>query len=303
MNKEEIFNLFNSELKGEVLIDEPMKEHTYFKIGGPADIMVLPNTVNDIAMAIKLCKDKLINYYIIGNGTNLLVRDKGIRGVVIKIGDNFNDVFVSDEKIIAKAGSKLSKIAKVALRNSLTGLEGVSGVPGSLGGAVAMNAGAYGTEMKDVIDKVKCIDLNGDILEFNNEQMHFGYRHSRVHEDNLLVVEAEIKLKKGDYNNIKSYMDELTKKRNAKQPINLASAGSTFKRPKGDYAGRLIEVSGLKGARYGDAQVSDKHCGFVVNLGNANCEDVVNLIRFVQKTVRDKHNVLLEPEVKIIGEK
>lgn len=288
---------------GNILIDEPMKNHTYFKIGGPVDIMILPGSIEEVQNTIKMCKDKNIVYYIIGNGTNLLVRDKGIRGVVIKIDDNLSEIKVFDNKIIAQAGAKLSRISKIALKNSLTGLEFASGIPGSLGGAIAMNAGAYGPEMKDVITKVKCINKLGELVTFDNNEMNFSYRHSRIQEEELIVVEAEMKLDYGEYDKIKSYMDELTEKRTSKQPLNLPSAGSTFKRPVGDYASRLIDVSGLRGVRYGDAQVSEKHCGFVVNLGNATCEEVLTLMNVITKTVKDKHNIILEPEVKIIGEK
>ncbi|WP_202708448.1 UDP-N-acetylmuramate dehydrogenase [Sporosalibacterium faouarense] len=303
LKKEEIYKLIKEKIKvGEIKLDEPMKNHSYFKIGGPADILVLPGTIEEISESIKICTDNNLRYQVIGNGTNLLVRDKGIRGVVIKIDKNFSDIEVNKNIIKAQAGSLISKVAKAALKNSLTGFEGCSGIPGSLGGAVAMNAGAYGTEMKDVIKSVKCVDRDGNILEYTNEEMHFGYRHSRVIEENLIVVEAEIELKVGDYNEIKAKMDELTDKRNTKQPIDMPSAGSTFKRPEGDYASRLIDVSGLRGLRFGDAQVSEKHCGFVVNLGNATAEDVLQLIGFIQKTVKDKHNIELEPEVRIIGE-
>ncbi len=303
LEKNEIYNSLKNKINdGEILIDEPMKEHTYFKIGGLADIMALPKSIEEVQCIIKFCNDNNIDYYVIGNGTNLLVRDKGIRGVVIKIDKNLSEIKVKDNIITAQAGSLLSKISKIALKNALTGMEGISGVPGSLGGAITMNAGAYGTEIKEVITKVKCIDKLGEIHEYTNEEMNFGYRHSKVQEDNLLVLEAEMELKKGDYKEIKSRMDELTEKRNTKQPINMPSAGSTFKRPEGDYAGRLIDVSGLRGLTYGRAQVSDKHCGFVVNLGDAKCDEVLKLIDIVKKTVRDKHGVELEPEVKIIGE-
>lgn len=303
MNKNELLKVLSEKIKfGKVLPDEPMKKHTYFKIGGPADIIVLPASIEEIAEVIKLCKDNDTEYFVIGNGTNLLVSDKGIRGVVIKIDEDFNNIEITENKIKAQAGCLVSKVAKLALKHSLTGFEGCSGIPGSIGGAVAMNAGAYGDEIKDVITRVKCIDGNGNVLEYSNEEMNFGYRHSRVQEDDLIVVEAEMELQKGDYEEIKKHMDELTVKRNTKQPIDMPSAGSTFKRPEGDYAARLIDVSGLRGVRYGDAQVSEKHCGFVVNLGNATCDDVMNLIRFIKKTVKDKYDIELEPEVRIIGE-
>lgn len=303
MNKDLLIQEFkNIVIKGKVLVDEFMKNHTYFKIGGPVDIMILPGSIEEIQESIKLCKNYNIKYHVIGNGTNLLVRDKGIRGVVIKIDENLSNMRVEKNKIVAEGGALLSKVSKLALSNSLTGLEFAGGIPGSLGGAVAMNAGAYGPEMKDVVIKVKCIDMEGNLLEFNNEEMDFEYRHSRALSEDLLVVEAEMELTIGNYDEIKAYMDELTQKRTSKQPLSMASAGSTFKRPVGDYASRLIDVAGLRGLRFGDAQVSTKHCGFVVNLGSATCDEVLNLIKIIQKTVRDKYEIELETEVKIIGE-
>lgn len=296
--------MFNNVIKlGRVLLDEPMSNHTSFKIGGPADILVMPGTVDEISSSIKLCKENELEYYIMGNGSNLLVSDKGIRGVVIKISELLDKVVIEDTKIIAQAGVLLSVVSKGALKHSLTGLEFASGIPGSLGGAVAMNAGAYGGEMKDVVSRVKCIDVEGNVVEFSSAQMNFGYRQSVVQDKNMVVVEAEMLLQKGDYEEIKQYMNEMTEKRTSKQPLNLPSAGSTFRRPEGYFAGKLIEDSGLRGLRLGDAQVSEKHSGFIVNIGKATFDDVTNLIKVVQKTVRDKFNVSLETEVKIIGEK
>lgn len=303
MNNNDVINLIKDRLPElEIKTEEFMKNHTYFKIGGPADIMVFPREIKELSEIIKICSNNNIDYFVLGNGTNLLVRDKGIRGLIIKIDDNLNEIRVEGNKIIAQAGSKVSKVSKVALKNSLTGLERISGIPGSLGGGVAMNAGAYGTELKDVVTKVKCINTEGEIKEYTCEEMHFGYRHSRVHEEKLLVAEVQMELEEGDYDKIKETMDDYTNRRNTKQPIDMPSAGSTFKRPEGDYAGRLIDVSGLRGARYKDAQVSEKHCGFIVNRGNAKCEDVITLIGMIQKTVKDKHGVELEREVLIIGE-
>lgn len=303
MDKVETFNIFNEFIKvGEVLLDEPMKNHTSFKIGGPVDILVMPGSIEEIAQSIKTCNEHNLKYQVIGNGSNLLVSDRGIRGIVIKISEILNDVRVEDNKVIAQAGVLLSKVSKVALKHSLTGLEFASGIPGSLGGAITMNAGAYGPEMKDVVTKVKCVDTSGNIVEYTNEEMNFGYRHSRVQEEQLLVVEVEMELEKGSYEDIKAYMDELTEKRTSKQPLHLPSAGSTFRRPEGHYAGKLIEDAGLKGLRLGDAQVSEKHCGFVVNVGNATAEEVLNLIEVIQKTVKDKYGVDLQTEVKTIGD-
>ncbi|WP_069648934.1 UDP-N-acetylmuramate dehydrogenase [Caloranaerobacter ferrireducens] len=303
MNTKKILEIFKERFsESEILIDEPMKNHTSFKIGGPADILFIPKEVEQISQAVTLCKELDVDYFIMGNGSNLLVSDKGIRGVVIKISENLSDVRVEGNKIIAQSGILLSKLSKIALKHSLTGLEFASGIPGSLGGAITMNAGAYGGEMKDVVTLVRCIDEKGEIIEFTNEQMKFSYRSSIIDERELIVIEVEMELKKGNYEDIKNYMDELTQKRTSKQPLNLPSAGSTFKRPEGYYAGKLIEDAGLRGLRFGDAQVSEKHCGFVVNLGNATCNDVLDLIKVIQKTVRDKFGVELKTEVKIIGE-
>ncbi|WP_066495905.1 UDP-N-acetylmuramate dehydrogenase [Abyssisolibacter fermentans] len=294
--------LLNRDFCGEVLLDEPMKKHTYFRIGGNADVLVLPKKIEDVILVLKVCNELGIEFCIVGNGTNLLVTDKGIRGVVIKLAENISDIKVNGNNIKVQCGALLSTVAKIALKSSLTGMEGGSGIPGSIGGAVAMNAGAYGFEMSQIVTKVKCVDNKGNLYIYNNDELNFGYRNSKAQDDNLIVLEVELELEKGNYEEIKVYMDELTVKRTTKQPLHLPSAGSTFKRPEGDYASRLIQEAGLKGMRFKDAQVSDKHCGFIVNLGNATAEDVMNLIKIVQKTVNDKFGVMLETEVKIIGE-
>lgn len=303
MNKDLISNLFKTSIKqGEVLIDEPMKNHTSFKIGGPVDILVIPSDEGEIIEAIKICKDEKLEFRIIGNGSNLLVKDKGIRGIMIKIGDSFNNIDVNDDKIIVESGAILSTVSKAALKNSLSGFEFAGGIPGSIGGAVTMNAGAYGGEMKNVVERVKCIDRYGDIINISNEDMDFGYRKSKVDEDDLVVLEVELKLEKSNYDDIKAHMTDLNKKRTTKQPLNLPSGGSTFKRPEGHFAAKLIEDAGLKGKKHGDAQVSDKHAGFIVNLGNATSKDVLNLVDLVKETVVEKFGIELETEVKIIGE-
>ncbi len=303
LDKNHVYRMFKSVIeKGTVLIDEPMSKHTSFKIGGPVDVFVIPGTIDELAHSIKLCKDEALDYFVMGNGSNLIVRDKGIRGIVIKVSESLNNIRVEGTKLIAEAGALLSVVSKTALRHSLTGLEFASGIPGSLGGAIAMNAGAYGGEMKDVVTKVICLDKNGDFVEYENVDMNFGYRQSRVQHENLIVVKVEMKLKEGNYEDIKAYMGELTEKRTSKQPLSLPSAGSMFRRPEGHFAGKLIEDAGLKGLRHGDAQVSEKHSGFIVNIGNATGNDVINLIKVVQKTVLDRFGVKLETEVKIMGE-
>lgn len=303
MNKELLSNLFKDVIKqGEVLIDEPMKKHTSFKLGGPVDILVIPQNLDEILDVIKICKSENIDYRIMGNGSNLLVKDKGIRGVIIKIANNFKDIDVKEDRMIIQSGALLSTISKRALKNSLTGFEFAGGIPGTIGGAVTMNAGAYGGEMKHVVDRVKCINKDGEIINFSNSEMNFGYRQSEVEKQNLIVLEVELKLEKANYDDIKSNMDELNMKRTSKQPLSLPSGGSTFKRPEGYYAAKLIEEAGLKGRRQGGAQVSDKHAGFIVNIDNATCKDVLDLIDIVKQTVLEKSEIILETEVKIIGE-
>lgn len=285
-----------------VLKNEMMKNHTSFKIGGPADVLVLPNNIDEIQFAVNYCREMNIKYHIIGNGSNLLIGDKGIRGVVIKIADNFKNVIVEETKVKAQAGVLLSRLSKLIMNQNLEGFEFASGIPGTLGGAVAMNAGAYGGEMKDTVTGVSALDKEGNVKYFNRDEMKFGYRKSIIGEKGYIVLEVEMELNKGDFEKIKSITDDLTKKRTTKQPLHLPSAGSTFKRPIGHYAGKLIEDAGLKGVRVGDAQVSDLHCGFIVNLGNATFEEVYDLIKLVQKVVKDKFDVDLETEVKIINE-
>ncbi|WP_077368460.1 UDP-N-acetylmuramate dehydrogenase [Anaerosalibacter sp. Marseille-P3206] len=303
MNKTDLYNLFVEELKGaRVLIDEPMKKHTSFRIGGPVDLMIIPANERELIEAINICRNNNINYIVMGNGSNILVSDTGIRGVVIKIAEALGDINVNGTKLKAQAGALLTVVSKRALKASLKGLEFANGIPGSIGGAITMNAGAYGGEMKDIVTKVKCIDKNGEIIELSNEEMKFRYRGSRVQDEGLIVVEVEMELEEGDYDEISGKMKDYTERRTTKQPLNLPSGGSTFKRPEGHYAGKLIEDSGLKGIRLGGAQVSELHSGFIVNVDNATCNDVVNLIKVVQKIVRDKYDVLLEPEIKFVGE-
>lgn len=302
MDKNQLIQILKEMEVGEIRIDEMMKNHTSFKIGGPADIMILPKDEDEILRAIKACRDNNIDFFIMGNGSNLLIKDGGIRGVVIKINDNFNDIKISGDKVYAKAGALLTALSRRAAENSLTGVEFANGIPGTIGGAVTMNAGAYGGEIKDIVTKVRVIDKGNNIIEYENDDMNFGYRTSKVIEDDLVVLGMEIQLKDGNYNKIKEKMQELTKKRTSKQPLELPSGGSTFKRPKGYYAGKLIDDSNLRGFQYGGAQVSEKHCGFVVNIGGATCEDVLGIIKTVQKTVMDKFGVELETEIKVIGE-
>lgn len=303
MNKTDLYKLFVEELKdARVLIDEPMKKHTSFRIGGPVDLMIIPGSERELIEAINICRNNNIDYIVMGNGSNMLVSDTGMRGVVIKIAEALGDIIVSGTKLKAQAGALLTVVSKRALKASLKGLEFANGIPGSIGGAITMNAGAYGGEMKDVVTKVKCIDKNGEIIVLSNEEMKFRYRGSRVQDEGLIVLEVEMELEEGDYDEILGKTKDYTERRTTKQPLNFPSGGSTFKRPEGHYAGKLIEDAGLKGIRLGGAQVSELHSGFIVNVDNATCSDVVNLIKVVQKVVRDKYDVLLEPEIKFVGE-
>ncbi len=282
--------------------NEPMSQHTSFKVGGPADIFIEPADVEEVKNALRFVRENHIPYMVIGNGSNLLVGDKGIRGAIIKIGESFNQIEIDGEEVIAECGVLLSTLSKATARNTLTGLEFASGIPGYLGGAIAMNAGAYGGEMKDVVEWVEFLDENLELQRYSNEQMKFAYRKSIVEPRGLIVIRCKLKLKKGDQEQINSLMADLNNRRKTKQPLHLPSAGSTFKRPEGYFAGKLIEDAGLRGFGIGGAQVSELHCGFVVSNGNASARDVYDLIRHVQQTVYNQFGVKLETEVKIVGE-
>ena len=281
---------------------EPMSLHTTFRIGGPADLFVTPGSIQAVADSIRICKETQTPYAVIGNGSNLLVSDTGYRGVIIQIGRNLNQVSVNGEEIRAQAGAMLSVIAKTALSESLTGFEFASGIPGTLGGAAVMNAGAYGGEMKDVLTEVTVLTREGEIRTIPAEKLEMGYRTSLAAKNGWIILEAVLKFQKGDAEAIRGRMEELKMQRVTKQPLDLPSAGSTFKRPEGYFAGKLIMDAGLRGFTVGGAQISEKHCGFVVNKGGATAEDVRNLICAVQKKVQEDAGVKLEPEVKFLGE-
>ncbi|WP_042275924.1 UDP-N-acetylmuramate dehydrogenase [[Clostridium] dakarense] len=303
MNKEYIYeNLLNILDKEDIKLDEPMKKHISFRVGGPADILVKPRTEEQLKNVFSLIKKENIPYLVIGNGSNLLIKDGGIRGIVIEISDNFNAFSIEGNKLTVQSGALLSVVGKAVLREELKGFEFAAGIPGTIGGALAMNAGAYGGEMKDMIKSVRIMDTDGNIVEFTNEQMEFGYRRSILSKTDYVVLSAEIELEKGNYDEIKAKMADFTQRRVTKQPLSLPSAGSTFKRPEGNFAGKLIEDSGLRGLTLRGAQVSEKHCGFVVNLGNANAKDLLDLMYVVKSTVKTKFGVMLEEEVKILGE-
>lgn len=288
--------------KEQILEEEPMKKHTTFRIGGPAEYLILPQTTEEIADVIKLCRQEEIPWYIVGNGSNLLVADEGVRGVVIQLLRNFNQIQVEGCQIRMQAGAQNAAVAKRALDASLTGFEFAAGIPGTIGGAVVMNAGAYGGEMKDILKEVTVLDPNGMIRTISAEELELGYRTSIIARKGYVVLEAVIVLKTGAPKEIKAAMDELKEKRVTKQPLEYPSAGSTFKRPEGYFAGKLIMDAGLRGFSVGGAQISEKHCGFVINKGNATAKDVTELMDETKKIVMEKFGVALEPEVKRLGQ-
>ena len=282
--------------------NEPMKRHTTFRIGGPAYYYLCPHSAKEIQKVVEICREEKLPYFILGNGSNLLVSDQGYRGVVIQLWKNVSDIRVEGCLIHAKAGASLAKIAAEALEEGLTGMEFAAGIPGTLGGAVVMNAGAYGGEMKDILKEVLVMDQQGRIFTLEKKDLKLGYRTSAVKEKGYIVLAAVLELRPGDREEIRKLMEDLKQKRVEKQPLDLPSAGSTFKRPEGYFAGKLIMDAGLRGFSVGGAQVSEKHCGFVVNTGGASASDVLTLIREVQKRVREKFGVELETEVKFLGE-
>lgn len=298
--------LYNELLKimseEQVKTEEPMKNHTTFRVGGPAEFFVMPRTAEEVKKVIDLCRRESFPYYIIGNGSNLLVSDQGYRGVVLQIYKEMSCIEIEENVIVAQAGALLSAIANKALENGLTGFEFAAGIPGTLGGACVMNAGAYGGEMKDVLEEVTVLTEEGEVLTIPKENLELGYRTSIIARKGYTVLEARIQLRGGEKEAIKSLMEELKDKRVSKQPLEYPSAGSTFKRPEGYFAGKLIQDAGLRGFSVGGAQVSEKHCGFVINRENATAADVAELMRQVSARVEEEFGVKLEPEVKRLGE-
>ncbi len=286
--------------------NEPMSKHTTFKAGGNAAYFVEPHNLETLSEIVKYLNRENKAYYIIGNGSNVLVKDSGYNGVVIKISDLFNDISVKkvdDNKFIlqAGAGAMLGKVSKIALQYSLTGMETLSGIPGTIGGAVVMNAGAYGGEIKDIILRAKVMDKNGNIFDLSKEELELSYRYSVIQDREYIVLESEFILPVGEKEVIKNKMLEYANARKEKQPLEYPSAGSTFKRPKDNYAGKLIMDAGLRGYSVGDAMVSEKHCGFVINKGTATATDILKVIEDVKIEVKKKFDVDLEPEIKVLG--
>ena len=317
MNEKMMLNgLFYQKLKGilnesQILIDEPLKKHTTFEVGGPASFLILPDNISQIEESVKLCKKENIPFYVIGNGSNLLVSDKGYTGVIIKIGKNYSDITITKcdeeseiEKYIvkAKAGVLLSDLSETIAEHELTGFEFAAGIPGTLGGAVTMNAGAYDGEIKDSILGCTVMDTEGNIYKLQKDELELGYRKSIIQEKHYIVLEASFLFEKGVLKDIKDKINDLNNRRAEKQPLDYPSAGSTFKRPVGYYASKLIMDSELRGFRYGNACVSEKHCGFVINLGGATAFEIITLIHKIVDIVFEKYGVILEPEVKLLGE-
>lgn len=302
MNQSFYNKLTNIIGKDSILVDEPMSRHTTFRVGGPADFFVTPKAKEEVRDVIRICKEAGMPYYIIGNGSNLLVSDAGYRGVIVQIYKEMNEVKVEGDLVKAQAGALLSGIAAKALGAELSGFEFASGIPGTIGGACMMNAGAYGGEMKDVLESVTVLTGEGKIIELGRNELELGYRTSVIAKKGYIVLGAVLKLERGDGEKIKTYMDELKEKRVTKQPLEYPSAGSTFKRPEGYFAGKLIEDAGLRGFQVGGAQVSEKHCGFVINRNHATAADIMELMRQVQIRVKENSGVDLEPEVKRLGD-
>ena len=293
---------FLKEKNIEYICNEPMKNHTTFKVGGNAEFFVKVKSVDELSALIKFITQNNIPYFILGKGSNLLVSDEGIKGVVIILDGDFEKVEVNEETITAGAGASLTKMCRTALDNSLSGLEFAYGIPGTVGGAVIMNAGAYGGEMKDILQKVTVLTPDGTMQTLSVEELELSYRHSIIPEKGYLVISAVLKLQPGNADEIQSIMDDLKEKRVSKQPLEYPSAGSTFKRPEGYFAGKLIQDAGLRGFRVGGAQVSEKHCGFIINRDQATSTDICQLMQQVSEIVYEKFGVRLEPEVKKIGE-
>lgn len=304
MEKQKIYELLTNEIKqGIVKIDEPMKKHTNFKIGGNADIFVIAKSIEEIKYVIKFSKENNIPLTILGNGSNVLVSDKGIRGIVLQIGLKEIKVEKQEDALVeADAGVMLGALAQVLLKQSISGFEFAAGIPGSIGGAIRMNAGAYGGEMKDIVKNVTVLNEKGEINILTNEECEFSYRHSRFTNSKEIVIKATLELPFGNKNEIKAKMNEYAQSRKEKQPLNLPSAGSTFKRGSDFITAKLIDECGLKGYTSGDAQVSTLHAGFVVNLGNATAQDVLNVVNHVKQVVLEKTGKQIELEIELLGE-
>ncbi|MCJ0930343.1 UDP-N-acetylmuramate dehydrogenase [Virgibacillus halodenitrificans] len=284
-----------------VMVDEPLRNHTYTRLGGKADFLVTPETYEQVQEIVKLANHQEVKFTLLGNGSNLIVKDGGIRGIVMNL-KKLTAIRIDETSIVAQSGARIIDVSREALKEELSGLEFACGIPGSVGGALFMNAGAYGGEIKDVLVSTKVVDRNGELLTLTAEELDLDYRTSNIPDNGYIVLEATFSLEKGEYKAIKAIMDDLTFKRESKQPLEYPSCGSVFKRPPGYFAGKLIQDSDLQGQQIGGAQVSEKHAGFIVNKSEATASEYIDLIHHVQATVKDKFGVTLEREVKIIGE-
>ncbi|WP_073998015.1 UDP-N-acetylmuramate dehydrogenase [Anaerococcus urinomassiliensis] len=287
---------------GDISYGTALKDYTTWGIGGPADVLVKVENENQLKQLLRFNNKNNIKTTVIGLGSNLLITDKGIRGCVLVLADNYDDIKLNGTELTVLAGTSLNKAAKYSIAHGLTGMEEISGIPGSVGGAVSMNAGAYGKEIKDVCISVKAFDLAGNEYNFTNDQMNFSYRHSKIFDQDLIVSSATFKLQNDDKNEAMAKYEDYTNRRETKQPLDKKSAGSTFKRPEGSYASKLIDECGLRGYRVGDCQVSEKHCGFIINAGEATSADMLAFIEEVAGIVYDKTGFKLEREVKLIGD-
>ena len=288
-------------VKGKILFDEPMKNHTSFCIGGPADALVIPKDEVDLKNLLNFVKKNDVTLTVIGNGTKLLVSDKGIDGITVKVSGCFNDITISGPRVKAGAGYSLAKLSTLAADYGLSGLEFAIGIPGTVGGGIIMNAGAHESMMSDVVTSVTAMSLEGQLKKYSKNNLEFGYRKSRLQNNKEIVLSVEMKLKKDKVEKIKKKMHEYIEWRKKNQPLNLPNAGSIFKNPIHIPAGKLIDMAGFKGMRMGDAKISEKRANFIVNLGKATAHDVLNLMNIVQKGVLEKHRINLEPEIRIIG--
>lgn len=288
--------------KGTFVYNEPLCNHTTFRVGGKADAFLSVSKTEELVRAITICREKDVPYYVLGNGSNVLVSDKGYRGLILSIGREMSQTACRGNRITAQAGAMLSSAAQLAAKNELTGMEFASGIPGSIGGAIVMNAGAYDGEMKQIVDTVEILEEDGNIRIFSADEMEFGYRTSRIKRKGGIVLSVTLCLERGNKETIINKMNELAAKRREKQPLEYPSAGSAFKRPEGHFAGKLIMDAGLRGYTVGGAQVSEKHCGFVINKQNATAQDIYTLICDVQKTVKETSGIELEPEVIFLGD-
>ena len=295
-------SIYEGEDFGDISYGTALKDYTTWGIGGPADVLVKVNNEEQLKKLLIFNNKNNIKTTVIGLGSNLLITDKGIRGCVLVLADNYDDIKLNGTELTVLAGTSLNKAAKYSIAHGLTGMEEISGIPGSVGGAVSMNAGAYGKEIKDVCISVKAFDLAGNEYNFTNDQMNFSYRHSKIFDQNLIVSSATFKLENDDKNEAMAKYEDYTNRRETKQPLDKKSAGSTFKRPEGSYASKLIDECGLRGYRVGDCQVSEKHCGFIINAGEATSADMLAFIEEVAGIVYEKTGFKLEREVKLIGD-